>query len=137
YGQRGDQPTVTDADLVLGYLDPDFFLGGRMRLDRAAAETAIDRLIAQPLGMSTVEAAWAIHQVVNESMAAAARVHAVERGKDVRQYPMFAFGGAGPVHAGRVASILGVREVLCPFAAGVGSTVGLLAAPLAFDFVRS
>jgi N-methylhydantoinase A len=137
YGQGGARPTVTDADLVLGYLDPDFFLGGRMRLDRAAAVAAIDREVGRRLGMETIEAAWAIHQVVNESMAAAARVHAVERGKDVRAYPLFAFGGAGPVHAHRVAAILGVREILCPFAAGVGSTVGFLAAPLAFDFVRS
>ena len=137
YGQGGTRPTVTDADLVLGYLEPQFFLGGRMKLDRYAAAAAIDRHVGQPLGMTTLEAAWAIHHVVNESMAAAARVHAVERGKDVRAFPLFAFGGAGPVHAHRVASILGVREVLCPFAAGVGSTVGLLAAPLAFDFARS
>jgi N-methylhydantoinase A len=84
-----------------------------------------------------VGAAWAVHQVVNEQMGAAARMHAVERGKDVRRFPLFAFGGAGPVHAGRVAGVLGAGEVLCPFAAGVGSTVGFLAAPLAFDFVRS
>ncbi len=137
YAQGGDEPTVTDADLLLGYLDPDFFLGGRMRLDRAAAERAIAERIGTPLGLDSVEAAWAIHQVVNENMAAAARMHAVERGKDVRAFPLFAFGGAGPVHAYRVATILGVREVLCPFAAGVGSTLGFLAAPLAFDFVRS
>ncbi|MGH2369499.1 MAG: hydantoinase/oxoprolinase family protein, partial [Chloroflexota bacterium] len=137
YGQGGDQPTVTDADLLLGYLDPAFFLGGRMRLDRAAAERAIAEQIGGPLGLSVVEAAWAIHQVVNEQMAAAARMHAVERGKDVRAFPLFAFGGAGPVHAHRVAAILGVREIICPFAAGVGSTVGFLVAPLAFDFVRS
>jgi N-methylhydantoinase A len=133
----GAAPTVTDADLLLGYLDPRFFLGGRMTLDRGAAERAIEARIARPLGMDTVGAACAVHQVVNEQMAAAARMHSVERGKDVRRFPLFAFGGAGPVHAYRVAGILGVREVLCPFAAGVGSTVGFLAAPLAFDFVRS
>ncbi|HEV2123685.1 MAG TPA: hydantoinase/oxoprolinase family protein [Chloroflexota bacterium] len=137
YGQGGDQPTVTDADLLLGYLDPAFFLGGQMRLDRAEAERAVTAQIGQPLGLDTTSAAWAIHQVVNEQMAAAARMHAVERGKDVRAYPLFALGGAGPVHAYRVAKILGAREVLCPFAAGVGSTIGFLAAPLAFDYVRS
>lgn len=137
YGLGGNRPTVTDADLVLGYLDPDFFLGGEMRISREAAEEAIEREIARPLGMSVIEAAWSIHQLVNENMASAARIHAVEHGKDVRAYPLFASGGAGPVHAYRVAEILGVRQILCPFAAGVGSTIGFLAAPLAFDFVRS
>ena len=137
YGQGGSTPTVTDADLLLGYLDPRFFLGGQMVLDTAAAERAVRENVAEPLGLEVTEAAWAIHRVVNETMAAAARMHAVERGKDVRGFPLFAFGGAGPVHACRVAEILGVTEVLCPFAAGVGSTVGFLAAPLAFDYVRS
>ncbi|MDQ3702790.1 MAG: hypothetical protein M3442_17970, partial [Chloroflexota bacterium] len=137
YGLGGGAPTVTDADLLLGYLDAGFFLGGRMVLDTGAAERAVLEDIARPLGLSAVEAAWAIHQVVNEQMAAAARMHAVERGQDVRAFPLFAFGGAGPVHAYRLAAILGVPEILCPFAAGVGSTVGFLAAPLAFDFVRS
>ena len=137
YGRGGVRPTVTDADLLLGYLDPEFFLGGRMLLEKDAAERVVTDNIAAPLGLDLTAAAWAIHQVVNEQMAAAARMHAVERGKDVRGFPLFAFGGAGPVHACRVASILGVREVLCPFAAGAGSTIGLLAAPLAFDFVRS
>ncbi|MDQ3699401.1 MAG: hydantoinase/oxoprolinase family protein, partial [Chloroflexota bacterium] len=137
YGLGGSAPTVTDADLLLGYLDAGFFLGGRMVLDAAAAERAVVEHIARPLGVSAIEAAWAIHQVVNEQMAAAARMHAVERGQDVRAFPLFAFGGAGPVHAYRMAAILGVPEILCPFAAGVGSTVGFLAAPLAFDFVRS
>ena len=137
YGQGGKEPTVTDADLLLGYLDPGFFLGGDMALDRAAAERAVREIIAAPLGLDMMEAAWAIHRVVNEQMAAAARMHTVERGKDVRGFPLFAFGGAGPVHAYRVAQILGVGEVLCPFAAGVGSTIGFLAAPLAFDYVRS
>ena len=136
YGLGGEQPTVTDADLVLGYLDPNFFLGGQLKLDRKAAESAIGRQVASPIGKSITEAAWAIHQTVNENMASAARVHAVERGKDVRHYPLFAFGGAGPVHAYHVASILRLRQIIAPFAAGVGSTIGFLAAPLAFDFVR-
>jgi N-methylhydantoinase A len=102
-----------------------------------AAARAIVEHVGRPLGLDAVAAAWAIHHVVNEAMAAAARMHAVERGKDARAFPLFAFGGAGPVHAYGVATTLGVREILCPFAAGVGSTVGFLAAPLAFDFVRS
>jgi len=107
-----------------------------MALDGAAARAAVRQHVAEPLGLSTLQAAWAIHQVVNENMASAARIHAVERGKDVRQYPLFAFGGAGPVHAFRVAEILGLGEVIAPFGAGVGSTIGFLVAPLAFDFVR-
>lgn len=137
YGQGGEEPTVTDADLVLGNLDPDFFLGGTMMLDRAAAERAIEQRVAKPLGLSVTEAAWGIHQLVNENMANAARVHAIERGKDPRKYPVFAFGGAGPVHAFRVARILHAPGVIVPASAGVASTIGFLVAPLAFDFVRS
>jgi N-methylhydantoinase A len=136
YGRGGQLPTVTDADLVLGYLNPEYFLGGDMQLDRAAAVHAIDEHIARPMGLGVDEAAWSIHQIVNENMAAAARIHAVERGMDVRAYPLFAFGGAGPVHAFRVAEILGLGTVIAPFAAGVGSTFGFLVAPVAFDFVR-
>jgi len=137
YAQGGTEPTVTDADLVLGNLDPDFFLGGAMKLDRAAAERAIEERVAMPLGLSVVEAAWGIHQLVNENMANAARVHAIERGADPRSYPLFAFGGAGPVHAFRVAKILHAPGVIVPAGAGVGSTIGFLVAPLAFDFVRT
>ncbi len=137
YALGGREPTVTDADLLLGYLDPDFFLGGRMRLDREAARRAVGELIARPLGLDPSEAAWGIHRVVNENMAAAARIHGIERGKDLRAYPLFAFGGAGPVHACQVAKILKVPGVLIPFGAGAISAFGLLAAPLAFDFVRT
>ncbi len=137
YGRGGDEPTVTDADLILGYLDPDFFLGGKMRLDREAALRAIEERIARPLGLDRVEAAWGIHQVVNENMANAARVHAIERGKDPRSYPLFAFGGAGPVHAYRVAHALGVPGFIAPLGAGATSAFGFLCAPLSFDFVRS
>jgi N-methylhydantoinase A len=137
YGRGGDEPTVTDADLILGYLDPDFFLGGKMRLDRGAAVRAIEERIARPLGLDPVEAAWGIHQVVNENMANAARVHAIERGKDPRAYPLFAFGGAGPVHAYRVAHALGVPGFLAPLGAGATSAFGFLCAPLSFDLVRS
>jgi N-methylhydantoinase A len=137
YGQGGDEPTVTDADLMLGYLDAAFFLGGRMRLDREAAGRAIETRIGRPLGLDAVRAAWGIHQLVNENMASAARIHAVERGKDIERFPLFAFGGAGPVHAYRIAKILRCRRVVYPLAAGVISAVGFLSAPLAFDFVRS
>ena len=123
--------------LFLGFLDPGFFLGGRMKLDLAAAERAIKSKIADPLGLSVTDAAWGIHQIVNESMANAARVHAIERAKDPRTFPLFCFGGAGPVHGYRVAEILHSPSVIAPFGAGVTSTVGFLTAPLAFDFVRS
>jgi N-methylhydantoinase A len=137
YGLGGRLPTVTDADLLLGYLDAEFFLGGRMRLDVAAAHRAVEEQVAHPLGLSVTEAAWGIHRVVNENMAAAARIHGIERGKDLRQYPLFAFGGAGPVHCWQVASILRVPRLLLPLGAGAMSAYGLLAAPLAFDFVRT
>ncbi|MGH7824119.1 MAG: hydantoinase/oxoprolinase family protein [Candidatus Binatia bacterium] len=136
YRQGGEEPTVTDADLVLGYLDPDYFLGGAMQLDLEGARRALRRL-ADRLDMTVEEAAWGIHQIVNENMANAARAHLGERGKDPRRMPMYAFGGAGPVHGYRVAEILRLPALISPFGAGVGSTFGLLAAPLAFDFVRS
>ena len=136
YGRGGEKPTVTDADLVLGYLDPDYFLAGKMQLDVEGARRALSQL-GQPLGMDVEEVAWGIHQIVNENMANAARVHLGERGKDPRRLPMYAFGGAGPVHGYRVAEILHLPALISPLGAGVGSTFGLLVAPLAFDFVRS
>ncbi|UJW35307.1 hydantoinase/oxoprolinase family protein [Saccharothrix sp. AJ9571] len=137
YGRGGTEPTVTDADLVLGYLDPGYFLGGEMTLDPDAAREVIRRKIAEPLGVDLAEAAYGIHAHVNEDMANAARVHAVERGKDPARLPMFTFGGAGPVHGVGVARALGARQVVAPPAAGVMSAVGFLTAPLAFDFVRT
>jgi len=137
YNLGGRQSTVTDADLLLGYLDAEFFLGGRMRLDRAAAERAVSEHVARPLGLDPTAAAWGIHRVVNENMAAAARIHGIERGRDLRAYPLFAFGGAGPVHCWQVARILKVPRILLPFGAGAMSAWGLLTAPLAFDFVRT
>lgn len=136
YGQGGQEPTVTDADLVLGYLDPGYFLGGKMRLDLEAARRALSRLGGR-LGLSIEQVAWGIHQIVNENMANAARAHLGERGKDPRRLPLYAFGGAGPVHGYQVAEILHLPQLISPFGAGVGSTFGLLVAPLAFDFVRS
>jgi N-methylhydantoinase A len=136
YRQGGMEPTVTDSDLVLGYLDPNYFLGGAMQLDLEGAHRAL-ALLAQRLQMNVEQVAWGVHQIVNENMANAARAHLSERGKDPRRVPMYAFGGAGPVHGYRVAEILRLPAIISPLGAGVGSTFGLLAAPLAFDFVRS
>lgn len=137
YGVGGTEPTVTDADLMLGYLNPGFFLGGDMTLDLPAADAAIDKKIGAPLSLDTLEAAWGIHQLANEAMASAARIHAIERGREISQFPMFAFGGAGPVHAYGVARILKSPQIVYPFGAGVMSAVGFLTAPLSFDAVRS
>ncbi|GGJ27165.1 hydantoinase B/oxoprolinase family protein [Neoroseomonas lacus] len=136
YGRGGQKATVTDANLLLGYYDPGFFLGGAMSLDLPAAEAALGRLGAQ-LGLTAMDAAWGVHAVVCEAMAGAARVHLVEKGRDPRRYAMVAFGGAGPAHAVRVARILGIREVLVPPASGAASALGFLAAPLAFEISRS
>lgn len=137
YDLGGFQPTVTDADLVLGYLDPGFFLGGSMSLDISGARRAIFDQIGTPLGLSVIEAAWGIHQLANESMASAARIHAIERGKDVGRFPIFAFGGAGPVHAFGVARILRSPRVIYPLGAGVMSAVGFMTAPLCLDYSRT
>ncbi len=136
YGLGGDRPTVTDADLLLGYLNPDFFLGGRMALDRAAAETAIARL-ADTLNLSVVNTAHGIFQVVNENMISATRVHVAERGADPRRLLLMAFGGAGPIHAYEIARALKMRGFICPAAAGVTSALGFLTAPPAFEFART
>jgi 5-oxoprolinase (ATP-hydrolysing) len=136
YGRGGTEPTVTDANLLLGYYDPGFFLGGRMALDRDAAERAL-ATVGGRLGLTSIETAWGIHRVVTESMAAAARIHIVEKGRDPRRYAMVGFGGAGPAHAAGVARILGVKEVLIPPASGAASALGFLAAPLSFERVRS
>lgn len=136
YSFGGQNPTVTDADLVLGYLNPAYFLGGEMQLDLEAAKAAVAR-VAEPLGMSIVEAADGIHRLVNENMASAAKIHVIEKAHDPRRYALMCFGGAGPVHAAGVAQILGSAEVIAPPSAGVTSAIGLLIAPTAFDFVRS
>jgi N-methylhydantoinase A len=117
-------------------LDAQYFLGGQMKLDVDAARRALSRL-AERLRLSIEQVAWGVHQIVGENMANAARAHLGERGKDPRRMPLYAFGGAGPVHGYRVAEILHLPALISPFGAGVGSTFGLLAAPLAFDFVRS
>ncbi len=132
YMGGGAQPTVTDADLVLGYLSADNFLGGQMQLSEAAAGAAIEQL-AGKLAMSANDVAFGIHDLVNENMAAAARVHIAEKGLDPRSFSMVATGGAGPVHAVEVAHKLGIRRVLCPIAAGNGSCLGLIVAPPRVD----
>jgi len=137
YGLGGTRPTVTDADLVLGYIGADTFLGGRMKLDLAKARAAIEEHVAKPLGITIEEAASGIHRVVNENMAAAARVHLLEHGKTPSTYTMVAFGGAGPVHAYGVARILGCKRIMAPIHASVGSAFGLLCAPISFDTARS
>jgi len=137
YGRGGTRPTVTDADLVLGYLGADSFLRGRMALDVEAARRAIADHVAKPLGLSIEEAAWGIHQVVNENMAAAARVHLLEHGRTPEHYSMVAFGGAGPTHAYGVARALRLPDIIVPWQAGVGSAFGMLCAPVAFEMAQS
>ena len=137
YGRGGERPTVTDANLLLGYLDAGYFLGGAMPLDRRAAEAAIVRHVAGPLGLAPTEAAWGIHAIVTENMANAALMHAVERGKDIGAYDLYAFGGAAPMHVCTLAERLGVDTVVVPPGAGVRSCFGFLASPLAFEVARS
>ncbi len=136
YGLGGMQPTVTDADLVLGYLSDGFFLGGDMRLDVARAREAIGRHVAKPLKLSVEEAACAIHRVVNANMARAAKVHCLEHGNDPRRFTLFAYGGAGPVHAYGVAQLLGTHELLYPLRAGVMSALGFLVAKPSFELLH-
>jgi len=132
YGLGGQNPTVTDADLLLGYLAADSFLGGKMVLDSNSANAAMQAL-GDDFGLSGVKTAWGIYDVVNENMAAAARVHIAEKGLDPRRLTMVATGGAGPVHAIEVASKLGIKRILFTVAAGVGSCLGFLAAPARVD----
>lgn len=137
YGRGGQQCTVTDADLVLGYLAPDSFMGGAMQLDVQAAASAITSQIADPLGISVAEAAWGIHATVNDNMANAARVHAIERGQDPAALPLFVSGGNGPLHGPGVAQSLGSPYLIAPPAAGVLSALGFLSAANAIDVVKS
>jgi N-methylhydantoinase A len=136
YGRGGSEPTVTDADVVLGRIDPATFSGGKLPLDAAAAERATAERIGARLDLAAAHAALAISEMVDENMANAARVHAIESGKDLRPRTLIAFGGAAPLHAARVAEKLGIGRVLIPANAGVGSAVGLLRAPVAYEIVR-
>jgi N-methylhydantoinase A len=137
YGQGGTDPTVSDADLLLGYLDPDHFLGGRMKLDLAAAERAVRESLADPLGIDVSQAAFGVHAIVNENMASAAKAYVSEKGENPRSCALVAFGGAGPVHACDLAARLGIRTVLVPPRAGVAAAFGMIVAPIACDAVRS
>jgi len=137
YGQGGTRPTLTDANLMLGYLDPGFFLGGKMQLDAAAAEKSIAEGIARQLGVETLRAAFGIHDIICEDVARAFRIHATERAFDYRSSSMVAFGGSGPLHALRIARKLKIPRVIFPVAAGVMSALGLLESPLAFEVARS
>ena len=137
YGRGGVQPTVTDADLLLGYLDPNYFLGGQMNLDIDAAKNGIQEHIAKPLEIDVVEAAWGIYEVVTSQMAQAARVVSVGKGKDPRNFALIPFGGAGPVHGARLAKLLGCSRIVFPARAGVMSAIGLLTADVAFDLART
>ena len=137
YARGGTRPAVTDADLILGRLDPDHFAAGTMALQPAAAALAVDIHLAEPLSMPTLEAAWGLSEVVDETMANAARVHAVENGEDLAEYTMIAFGGAAPLHAARLCEKLGIDRCLVPEGAGVGSAIGFLHAPFGFEATRS
>lgn len=137
YAQGGTMPTVSDADLVLGYLAPDHFLGGRMKLDREAAVRAIRAELADPLAISVEEAAFGIHAIVNENMASAAKSYASEKGENPKSCALVGFGGAGPVHACDLAARLGIETVLIPPRAGVAAAFGMIVAPVTYDAVRS
>ncbi len=137
YGRGGQRPAVTDADLVLGKLDPENFAGGSIRLHRSASEAALQTHLADKLDSDVTEVAFGLAEVVDENMANAARVHAVENGQDLSGYTMIAFGGAAPLHAGRLAEKLGISRLLVPKGAGVGSAIGFLRAPFSFEANRS
>jgi N-methylhydantoinase A len=137
YGAGGSLPTVTDADVVLGWLDREALLGGALRIDRAAAERAIETAIARPLGLSIVEAAARIVEVVNSNMAQALRIVSVERGHDPQEFSLIAFGGAGPVHAVALAEELQIPEVIVPPAPGAFSALGLVTSDIKRDYSRT
>ena len=137
YGRGGQAPTVTDANLVLGRIDAARFAGGRLALDEAAARAALEAEVGRPLQLDALWAAAGVCEIVEENMSNAARVHAVERGQSLPEFTMVAFGGGAPLHAARVAAKLGMARVLVPRGAGVGSAIGFLRAPMAFEVVRS
>jgi N-methylhydantoinase A len=137
YGRGGTEPTVTDADVVLGRIDPGYFAGGSIKLLPENAGAAVDKAVGRALDLKRLDAAFGISEIVEENMANAARVHAVERGKELEDRTMIAFGGAAPIHAARLAEKLGINRVMVPSGAGVGSAVGFLMAPVAYEVVRS
>ena len=137
YGRGGERATVTDANLVLGKLDPERFAGGRIGLDPKRATAALARDVGDPLGLESHWPAVGVVEMVDENMANAARVHAIERGKVIGRHTMVAFGGGAPLHAGRLARKLGIDRVVIPTGAGVGSAIGFLLAPIAYEVVRT
>lgn len=137
YGIGGQEPTVTDANLVLGYLNPNFFAGGEMKLDPEASAAGIRDKIARPLGYSVEQAAWGIYEIVTANMARATRVMTIERGYDPRDFVLIAFGGAGPMHASRVAKTVGIKKLIIPVFAGVASALGMLITDPKFHFSRT
>ena len=137
YARGGDGATVTDADSLLGYLDPDAFAEGRLRLDPERAKAVIERDVGQPLALPAPEAAQAISRMVDENMANAARIHAVEHGREISGRTLIAFGGNGPLHATRVAARTGIERIVVPRDPGVGSALGFLSAPVSYEIVRS
>jgi N-methylhydantoinase A len=136
YQRGGTEPTVTDADILLGYMGVESFVGGSFKVSKEAAAKAVEKL-ADELGVSAERCAWGIHDLVNESMSKAAAMHATDLGVDPRSLPMVAFGGAGPVHAYGIARKLGITRIICPTGAGVTSAIGLLIAPVAVDLSAS
>ncbi len=137
YARGGTEPCVTDADLLLGYLDENYFLGGEMKLDKEAARRGVEEKVAKPLGVPFIQAVWGIHDLINETMAAAAKTHIAEKGGNPKIVTIVAFGGAGPVHAYGLCKKLGAPRLLVPPNAGVGSALGFFTAPRAFDLLRS
>ena len=137
YGRGGEAPTVTDADVVLGRIDPDNFAGGSMRLDAEAAGQALDRVIGERMEFETAYAAMGVSEIVDENMANAARVHAIESGKNIEKRALVAFGGAAPIHASRLGEKLNIDRIVIPPGAGVGSALGFLRAPVAYEVIRS
>ncbi|MFK0689391.1 hydantoinase/oxoprolinase family protein [Mesorhizobium sp. IMUNJ 23033] len=137
YGRGGKRPAITDADLVLGKLDPDNFAGGAIKLDAAASQGAITSDVGARLSLNPLSAAFGISEVVDENMANAARVHAVENGKNISDNVMIAFGGAAPLHAARLCEKLGLDQCLVPQGAGVGSAIGFLKAPFGYEALAS
>ncbi len=137
YGRGGTEPAVTDANLALGKIDPAYFAGGKIKLDEAGAKAALQKAIGQPLGLKDFWSAAGVTEIVEENMANAARVHAIERGRDIAACTMIAFGGGAPLHACRLAEKVGVKTIIIPKGAGVGSAIGFLRAPIAYEVTRS
>jgi N-methylhydantoinase A len=137
YDLGGTAPTVTDADLLLGRLDPENFAGGSIRLNVENASKALDSVIGSKLGFKTSHTALGVSEIVDENMSNAARVHAIESGVDIETYTIVAFGGAAPIHAARLAEKLNIQKIVIPPGAGVGSALGFLQAPVSYEVIRS